>query len=379
MKSLALSPDMISYDSKQKIGILGGGQLAQMLALEAVPLGLQVHVLSEKKEDPAAQVCGRHTVGSPDSEKDLMEFCSQVDFITFESEFFDADKIEQIQNQSTLRVFPSTSCMRLLQNRSTQKKALVESKLPTADFLDVNSPESFEQAYEHFQGRFVLKKCRGGYDGYGTYFIKSKADLKKYHGLFPEEFIAEALIPFKKEMAIILARNTQGQCVVLPLVETKQSDSRCDWVLGPSKHPAALKLITKLKKFVQNTDYVGVIAFELFDTGKDLIINEVAPRVHNSGHYSQEALRESQFLLHLKCGLGLPLTAPQLRDKAFCMINLLGQSDQEIQLAPTTGRLHWYGKTHNRPGRKMGHVNYLGPSAQKLLGIARKERKAFQL
>lgn len=379
MKSLALSTTMISYDCNLKLGLLGGGQLARMLAQEAANLGLQVHVLSEKKEDPAAQVCGQHFIGSPDSEKDLQEFCAQVQLLTFESEFFDVDHLEHIQSQSELKVFPSTQCMRLLQDRNTQKQALVQAKIPTADFMLVNDQDSFQKAFQHFKGEFVLKKCRGGYDGYGTYFIRSEDDLKKYHGIFPENFIAEDLVRFKKELAVILARNTLGECIALPLVETQQSSSRCDWVVGPRKHPGLNALLTKLKKFLQQIDYVGVIAFELFETSKGLIVNEVAPRVHNSGHYSQEALTQSQFLLHLQCGLGLPLTAPRLRSKAFCMVNLLGQSDQEILLSPCSGRLHWYGKNQNRPGRKMGHINYTGASIEKLLTLARKERKAFRL
>jgi 5-(carboxyamino)imidazole ribonucleotide synthase len=243
----------------------------------------------------------------------------------------------------------------------------------------VNDLASFHQAFEKFKGQFVLKKCRGGYDGYGTYYIRKKSDLEKYKGLFPEQFIAEELVDFQQELAVVLARSSDGSMQCLPLVRTQQTDSRCDWVTGPAKHPQFKKLQNQLCKFVNSINYVGVIAFEIFDCGKKLLINEIAPRVHNSRHYSQNYFSHSQFALHLKCGLGQKLTPQKTLAKSFCMINLLGQSDQPPILGDSQGHLHWYGKKLNRPGRKMGHINYLGPSSETLLKLAKKERKTFKL
>jgi 5-(carboxyamino)imidazole ribonucleotide synthase len=370
---------MKSYQSNLKLGILGGGQLAQMLALEAQPLGLEVHILSEKEDDPARLVTHSHLTGSGHSEKDLAEFLPQVDLLTFESEFFDAEELIQLTSETSPYIFPAPQIMADLQNRQKQKALLQKFKIPTSPFMNVNSAADLELAFTKFKGRFVLKKAMGGYDGYGTYYVKSRNDLEKYQSLFPEQFIAEAFVEFKRELAISFARSRDLSFIEFPLVETHQTNSRCDWVVGPKKHPHLATIAKVIRKMLVDTNYIGVITFELFDTGKKLLINEIAPRVHNSAHYSQNALSQSQFLIHLFCGLGFPLKKPKLFDKQFCMVNLLGQSDQQPQLTGVSGALHWYGKSQNRLGRKMGHINYTGTSAEQLLKLALKERKGFQL
>jgi len=170
------------------------------------------------------------------------------------------------------------------------------------------------------------------------------------------------------------------QIVQLPLVESVQTQSQCDWVVGPLKHQRAKALFQKIERYLRNLDYIGAISFELFDTGLELLVNEVAPRVHNSAHYSMDALRQSQFRLHLLAGLGEKLPAAELLSPAFCMVNLVGKS-HELPEVPYNiqGQLHWYGKNDNRPGRKMGHVNYVGTNSKNLLKIALSERKKFKL
>jgi 5-(carboxyamino)imidazole ribonucleotide synthase len=358
---------------------LGGGQLAQMLALEAQPLGLDVFALSEKEDDPVRLVTSHHVTGSGHSQKDLAEFLSQIEILTFESEFFDTEQLIEQTSEKSPYIFPDPKVMAQLQNRQTQKALLQKFKIPTSSFFAINSNADLETAAKKFKGRFVLKKAIGGYDGYGTYYVASPADLEKYHSLFPDHFIAEEFIDFKTEMAISFARSRDQSLVSFPLVQTHQTNSRCDWVVGPKSHPDLSRLTKIIRNFLIEINYVGVITFELFNTGKKLIVNEVAPRVHNSAHYSQNAMSQSQFLIHLLCGLGFPLKTPKLLDKAFCMINLLGQSDREPQLAQVSGALHWYGKKQNRLNRKMGHINYLGKSSEQLLKLAIKERKAFQL
>lgn len=362
-----------------KLGILGGGQLAQMLALEAQPLGLDVHALTEKDDDPVRLVTSNHLTGSGHSPKDLAEFLPQIDILTFESEFFDAQELIKQTSESSPFIFPDPGVMALLQNRQSQKALLQKYKIPTSKFLNVNSVADLELAKAQIKPPFVLKKAMGGYDGYGTYYVHTPSEVEKYHSLFPGHFIAEEFVNFKRELAISFARSRDKSLISFPLVETHQTNSRCDWVMGPKKHPDLARLIKLIKSLLVDIGYVGVITFELFDTGKKLIVNEVAPRVHNSAHYSQNALLQSQFLIHLLCGLGFPLKAPKLLDKQFCMVNLIGQSDRTPQLSQTTGSLHWYGKAQNRMGRKMGHINYVGKNSDVLLKLALKERKGFQL
>jgi 5-(carboxyamino)imidazole ribonucleotide synthase len=364
-----------------QLGIVGGGQLARMLALEAAPLGLQVQILSEKTSDPAAQVAQQWKSGSPASKKDVLEFCKGLDYITFESEFFDMASFKEAQETHPhLQIFPKPEVMQILQDRGSQKLLLQKHKVPTAPFLAVQSREDLKKAFTKFPQGFVLKKCRGGYDGNGTYYCRTEKDLHKLEALFPESFIAEAFIEFRRELAQIFVRSKEGSCIALPLVQTEQKQSRCDWVLGPVLHRESAKYERQIKKILQSIDYVGAVGFEFFDTRQGLLVNEIAPRVHNSGHYSQQALSHSQFLLHLQAGLGQKLVTPAEYARHFCMVNLVGESQNPVRVPlAMTGTLHWYGKQENRVGRKMGHVNYLGTSAASLLKKALLERKKFNL
>jgi 5-(carboxyamino)imidazole ribonucleotide synthase len=363
-----------------KIGIVGGGQLAQMLALEANAYGLEVHVLSEKSTDPAALVTGHFFQGSPDSQGDQSEFCKNLDLLTFESEFFDMEHFKKLAELSPTYIFPEPQAMAILQDRFSQKNLLKKNKIPTADFLRVQNKQDLLQAFQHFKGQFVLKKCQGGYDGQGTYYSRRQADLESMQGLLPGNFIAESFISFKREMALVIVRSRNGAMITLPLVETKQSHSRCDWVIGPIRHPLIAPLIGKLQRLLKNINYVGAIAFELFDCGRQIMVNEVAPRVHNSAHYSQDALQVSQFLLHLKAGLGESLAPAKLNSPAFAMVNLLGGGASESKMPLNlTGKLHWYGKKENRAGRKLGHINYLGQTTKEVLARGLSERKKLVL
>ncbi|MBX2993728.1 MAG: ATP-grasp domain-containing protein [Bdellovibrionaceae bacterium] len=363
--------------SRQKrIGLLGGGQLARMLALAGAPLGFEVHILSPSKSDPAAQVTGFHHVGDPNKLADLQTFLGQVDFLTFESEFFDMDLLEKALAplKAPPVVFPAPALMRDLQDRSTQKKLLVDHGLATSPFMLIHRPIDLKTAFEKFKKGFVVKKARGGYDGTGTYYVKTPADLEKLQTSFPGFSIAESFIKFKRELAVTAV--CDGKSVrFLPLVESKQTDSRCDWVRGPTKHRAWKKLSGQIEKMLIKTGYRGLIAFELFDTGTALLVNEIAPRVHNSAHYTQDALNFSQFDLHLIAGAGLKLPKIELKTKAFVMMNLVGESHESFEFPKDLqGHLHWYGKASNRPGRKMGHINWAGATLGPLFKNALKER-----
>lgn len=378
---------------KIRLGILGGGQLAQMLASSATPLGLEPHILSTSNFDPAAQVTAYWHSGNPNNSKDLKNFLTHHlnahDLLTFESEFVNTDNLIQLnlnfEEKNRILIFPKPHLMKLFQFRSSQKSILEKFKIPTAPFMIVKNHADLNKAWEKFNGNFVLKKNFGGYDGYGTHCVRSLAELKKADKLFinstsDDLFIAEAFIAFQKELAVVFVRSANGSCIHLPLVESHQTQHRCDWVQGPIQHKKFPELKKQVLNMLKKLDYVGCIAFELFDTGKDLLINEIAPRVHNSGHYSQDALLHSQFDLHLMAGLGYELPKPQKTNKVFAMVNLLGKTKKSIKIPQElTGKLHLYGKKENRPGRKMGHINYLGTNLKETLKRALIERKKFQL
>ena len=367
---------MKSWPLGSRVGILGGGQLARMLAHAGQQMGFEVHVLCREAHEPAAQVTSFTQLGSVELPEVLKKFLNSVDFLTFESEFINIDLLESVlkQMEKPPAIFPNSATMRILQNRKSQKEFLANSKLPTTEFKVVATASDLLAAQKTFPNGFVLKKVRGGYDGNGTFYVRSQKDFEQITQNFPGLCIAEKFISFKRELATTAVCG-EKDFFFLPLVESKQTQSRCDWVVGPTKHAAWTSLAKKIQKALDKINYRGVIAFELFDTGKELLINEIAPRVHNSAHYSMDALSQSQFDLHLLAGLGLRFSKPTLLTKNFVMTNLVGESDQNFDFPnDLKGHLHWYGKKNNRPGRKMGHLNYLQTS----LPMALKERKRIQ-
>lgn len=362
----------------EHVGILGGGQLARMLALAGHPLGISVSVLTAHASDPAALVCGTTQLGSLEDEKDLKKFLTGVDCATFESEFVNTQKMK-LCKPAALHVFPDLDVIEAIQDRLSQKQLLNRYKIPTSPWIEVAHKKDLAEARERFPKGFVLKQRRFGYDGYGTFVFNNgvgdeSALLKSSHGFIAEEFIA-----FKRELAVSVVRSKKYGTITLPLVESVQRESRCYSVCGPTEHTGLKSLEKKIIELMNAVDYVGILAFELFDTGKSLLVNELAPRVHNSAHYSQDALMCSQFEYHLRAGLGLPLPKVERRCKGFAMVNLLGEGGDVSLSRKPHGFLHWYGKTENRKGRKLGHINILGTSPKAALKQAELWRKDFKL
>lgn len=373
---------------KKTIGILGGGQLARMLVLKAHQMGLNTVVLAEKLSDPAVQVANSWIKGSTNSAKEIQKLMLICDLITFESEFISAEFLKKtlkktLKNRKETEILPNLVCLGRLQDRLKQKEWLCDFELPTLDHIKIGSRDDIDLAFETFNHKLVFKKRTGGYDGYGTFVIKSLPELRSFKKFIKDEetnFIIEPFVKFKSELSLIFARNVRGQIVSFPLIQSVQKNNQCDYVLGPATHPAEKKLKDRIRIFLNTINYVGVIAFELFDLGPNLVINEIAPRVHNTGHFSQEALSIDQFELHLRCILGMNLPEIEMKPSAFVMVNLLGQSTRvpHIKKFPS-GALHWYNKTENRPHRKMGHINYVGRNKKNLLKKALLERKGILL
>lgn len=362
-----------------KVGILGGGQLARLLIQSAQNKGLQAHVLCEKKDDPAAQATAHWHQGSGKNLSDLTPFIQAIDLLTFESEFFDTKIIEQallVARKPHLQIFPSLKSLKTLQDRRTQKETLAAYGIPTAPFAPVNSLQELEGIWKFFDGPFVLKKAQGGYDGNGTHYINSVKDIHDQQANWQGPYLAEQKISFNRELALIAFRNFHGDLNFFPLVQTVQSHSRCDHVIGPLIHPDLDRMIGLLSKMLEGLDYVGALGVEFFETPKGLMVNELAPRVHNTGHYSSDGLAYSQFDFHWLTGLGKKFPDNPLRAPYFVMTNLLGESNQPFRIPKDLkGKLYWYGKSENRVGRKMGHINYWGENKSSLIDLALKERK----
>lgn len=362
--------------TQKKIGILGGGQLARMLCQQGQKIGLQVHVLSNSKTDPAALATPHWHKGKINNKAAVTAFCKKMDFITFESEFADTSLMPKLKN----KFYPSLKSIALLQDRLPQKQSLIDSKLPTSTFIHPQSKLEAANFFNKF-GAFVAKKRMFGYDGYGTFIVKNKRSLNKFLlNKNLDEFIIEKFIPFKRELSVVCARSKNGDIQFYPLVESFQKEAKCFWAKGPIKSSKILPLQKKIKSYLKKLNYVGVIAFELFEGSNSLLINEVAPRVHNTGHHSLDSCNLDQFTAHLYCLLGAKLPKITTLNKGFAMVNLVGSSSRKPSLAICkNSKLHWYQKLDNRPGRKMGHINACSTSADKSLKLALTDLKGFKL
>lgn len=341
--------------SHYKALILGQGQLAWMLQMQARRLGLATE-----------------TVSGPDHQN------LSADIITFESEFFSASELEsKIQNQS--QVFPSLECLGLLQDRKYQKASLLEADLDTSPFWLADTAEDLQLLLNQ-QKSFVAKKRMGGYDGFGTFMINNKSDLQKFLLNFEknlDQFIFEKKIKFQQERALQVARSYSGDIQFFPMVETVQQDNKCFYVTGPLSTP--LKLKSKISKWLDSIDYVGVMGIEFFFTNQKYLINEIAPRVHNTGHHTLDSCNVDQFTMHWLCLLSKKLPKVEIRTPQFIMLNLIGKSENPVQFPKYfDGSLYWYQKS-NRKGRKLGHINWLGKNKKALVNRALKYLKAWKL
>ena len=369
-----------------RLGILGGGQLARMIALKSHEMGIQPYVFNFSSTDcSAAQVTPHCINGKLTSKKSLKKFLKLVDLAIFENEFLDLKLLKSAIEETKTPIYPRPQTMHLLQDRLQQKKLFDKFQIPTAPYINIDSIDQIQQIHKFCPKGIVLKKRLQGYDGYGTCITKNILKDKKAQAFLKSAIplIAEQFIPFKREMAIIMVRNKKSQIINLPLVETYQEQARCVWLKGPCHHKKINALIKKIKIMMNHINYIGAMAFEFFDIRNgELLINEIAPRVHNSGHYSLDALSEDQFTLHVKAVLNLDLnTLPETKTDGFAMLNLLGKkkvSSSWVSSLPAGVKLHWYGKD-NRPDRKMGHLTALSSNSDKALKQLLKIKKDFLL
>lgn len=362
------------------IGILGGGQLARMTIEAASELGIDVVIADLTSGSPAARVARSEVVfphGWIDDDA-LSLLASLAPTITLESEFVDATVLERLEALGS-DVCTTPASLRIVQDKLLQKQALRNAAIPVAPFRQIGHPDDVRGIGYDFEWPLVLKSRRDGYDGYGNALVLREADvLAACESLgWPErQLFAEAFVEFERELAVIVVRGFDGQEIVYPVVETEQDPELhiCRTVLAPAPIPpdiahAAAEMGRSAVRAVGGFGTFGIEMFQLRDGS--VIVNELAPRPHNSGHYSIEACETSQFANHVRAVLGLPLGEPTMRAPCAVMVNLLGHGGSlpgrrqiAAALAVPGAHLHLYGKLVSRPGRKMGHVTVLGDSIE---------------
>lgn len=346
------------------VGILGGGQLGRMLAMAAARLGLKSAIYAPESDSPAFQVCDAHVVGSYTDHETLRAFANSVDVVTYEFENVPGDAASVLSALRSVR--PSPKALIVIQDRFAEKSFAQSVGIRTTPFAPVDSDASLEQALASVGTPSVLKTSRLGYDGKGQRMVRSPADLRKaWDELHRVPCILEGFVKFTRELSLVAARGTDGSVACYDLVENRHENHILRTTLAPARANARIKADARhiAETLLGAFDYVGVMAVEMFETDKgELLVNEIAPRVHNSGHWTTDACFTSQFEQHIRAVCGWPL-GDTTRHCDAVMTNLLGfeTSDwQSLARQPNAG-LHLYGKNGARDGRKMGHVTRLYP------------------
>jgi 5-(carboxyamino)imidazole ribonucleotide synthase len=345
------------------IGILGGGQLGRMLAQSASRLGFDTHIFDPAPNCPAARVAARSWAAPWDDEGAVEHFASKCDAMTFEFENIPAAALAAAESKAPVR--PGKKSLELTQDRLIEKRFIRETGCQTVDFVEVNSIEDLEGGISRLGRPSILKTRRFGYDGKGQIVIREDTDLSAaWRAIGEQPAILEAFSPFQRELSIVAARAADGEMAIYPLAENSHEGG----ILRISKAPAHVEPSTeneaiKIARAIgEGLSHIGVFAVELFDVGGYLIVNEIAPRVHNTGHWTMDACACSQFEQHIRAIAGWPLGATTPHS-ACEMTNLIGDDVanwQTLASAPAAS-LHLYGKAEARPGRKMGHINRLFP------------------
>jgi 5-(carboxyamino)imidazole ribonucleotide synthase len=356
------------------IGFLGAGQLARMSALQAFRFGIQVAVYSDRPENEPVQFMTPITGNGSFSDINAMvSFAEKCDVITLENEFIDSDVLHQVQEQSGTPIFPSPDSFSLIENKMIEKQTFEKAGIPVTPYALIKNTEDLVSFGNNHGWPYLLKSSKGGYDGYGNEIAETSesavAAFEKLGGHIGHDIIAEAFVDFTHELAIQVSRNSTGTAVY-PCCETIQENHICIAVKTPAPIPEALqkKAAEYAVAATEAIDGRGIFAYEFFLTSQgELLLNESAPRPHNSGHYTIEGSITSQFENHIRAVLDLPPGDTSLRKPAAAMINLLGtdlrdtQADHVIRaLQSSDGHLHMYGKLQSKPGRKMGHFTLLG-------------------
>jgi 5-(carboxyamino)imidazole ribonucleotide synthase len=361
----------------KRVGVIGGGQLAWMMADGAKKLGIELVVQTPNKSDPAVAIATETIIAAIDDAQATKALAEDCQIVTFENEFVNLAALSALAQQGAC-FRPGLDVLSRILDKYDQRCYLQQIGLPVPKFVALDELESVGAHGCAPLQKFpvVLKARRHGYDGQGTFIIKDAETLAQklaasQHQEQQPQFLLEEFVPFERELAVIAARSVTGESAIYPIVETQQQDQVCRRVFVPADISAELvqEIEAIARTFLESLQAVGVFGIELFLTpeGK-VLVNEVAPRTHNSGHFTLDACEVSQFEQHLRAVCGLPLGNPNLRSAGALMVNLLGYETSagrdylvgrsSIAQIPQA-HVRWYGKTASRPGRKLGHVTVL--------------------
>ncbi|MEO2062583.1 MAG: 5-(carboxyamino)imidazole ribonucleotide synthase [Christiangramia sp.] len=382
---------MVNYFSSDfKLGILGGGQLGKMMLYETRKYDIQTLVLDPSSEAPCKISCNHFQQGDLMDYDTVLNFGRQADVVTFEIEGVNVDALKQLESEG-IKTYPSAATLEKIQNKATQKKFYLSKEIPTADFEVFDSITDLKNAVSSGKVSipFVWKSATGGYDGKGVSVIKTTDALDE---LPDGECIAEKLVPFKNELAVIVARNPSGEIKTYPVVEMEfhPTANQVEYVICPARidDSVAEKARKTAEKVSEAFDHVGLLAVEMFQTKDDeILVNEVAPRPHNSGHYSIEASYTNQFEQHIRAILDLPLGNTNSKVGGI-MVNLVGDKEHEgevvyeniAEIMKMDGVTpHIYGKKITRPFRKMGHVTIVNEDISEARKTAEKVKNSIKV
>ena len=355
----------------KKIGILGGGQLAKMLCDSANKNGYESMIL-----DPSEDSCGKHSatehlVKSYDNKEALKVLCDYSDVITYEFENVPSDAIDFIQEQKA-NIPQGKLPLYISQHRIREKTTVLALGIQTASFLEVTNKETLIKAIEQLKFPCILKTCSGGYDGKGQWKIETQKELQQVD-IKTEDYILEKMIDFDKEVSCLVVRSINKDVVCFPIGENIHKNGILSMTIVPARIDTRLeqRIQEIAKNIITSLEFVGSLGIEFFIKGDDIYFNEMAPRPHNTAHYTLDACDYSQFDLHIKSILGEDLPTPQLLSPVV-MLNILGQNKEKIEnlVKDKMMKVHLYKKTEWKQDRKMGHINYLGEDLEKLIQLA---------
>lgn len=349
-----------------KIGVLGAGQLGRMLALSAYPLGHQMRFLALSEEDPSS-LLGKTFIHNNNPEM-VSNFADSSDIVTYESENTDVTIVNEISKNT--KVYPSDKSLYISQHRGREKALLDTLKIPCAPYQMVNSLDDLKSAIKNIGIPSILKTATDGYDGKGQFLIKSEAQIDEaWEKMSGVDAILEGFINFKRELSLIAVRGIDGSLEYYPLVENSHHEGILRLTIAPAQN-ISVSLQNKAQEYMSSLlkeiKHVGVLTIELFESDDDLLVNEIAPRVHNSGHWTIEGAQTSQFENHIRAITESPLGQTTMTSKFSAMINIIGVHGPIQKVLKTkNAHLHLYNKAE-RTGRKLGHITLTSNSIDEL-------------
>ena len=350
----------------KRVGVIGGGQLAWMMAAEAPKLGIKLIVQTPNQDDPAVMRSHEAILADVDDAVGTAKLAKLCNIVTFENEFIDLEALQKLALQGVC-FNPSLDALAPLLDKYDQRSYLKSINIPVPKFSLYSSGRDLVSSYGF---PVVLKARRHGYDGQGTFIIKDTEGLEKLSASIPiEELLVEEFIPFEKELGIIGARNEMGDIAIYPVTETYQKNQVCHWTITPAEvsDRVAEEVKAIASMIMEKLNVVGVFGIEFFLTKDNrVLVNEIAPRTHNSGHYTLDGCETSQFAMQLQAVTGMALGSTELKSAGALMVNLLGFAESDLDYQQKRDRIltipnsfvHWYGKS-SRPGRKLGHVTVI--------------------